>query len=114
MDFPSTPIVQRDLLPWELNAVCSAFGFEQSDILFSGFTVHDLVIELKRSAFARIPEVLDYSAVAAIEARGVVLTSLGKKQIGAKKDDYHCVSCGGHSYMNDTAHDYLLRGFFPK
>lgn len=73
-----------------------------------------MVLEIKRSAFARIPQILDFRAIADIEARGVVVTCLGKRQVGAKSDDYHCVSCGGHSFMNDPAHDYLLRGFYPK
>lgn len=98
----------------ELSNLTTAFGVEKSDILFSGRTVHDVVIEIKRSAFARIPQVLDFRAIADITARGVVVTCIGKKRVGTEKDDYHCVSCGGHSYMNDTAHDYLLRGFYPK
>jgi len=113
MDFPATPIAKVDLPEEELSCIESAIGVDRNDIIFTGRTSLDLVLELKRSAFSRISAIVDYAGIQSLGGRGLVITCTGKKRV-AGKDDYLCVSCGGHNFMNDLNHDFLLRGFFPR
>lgn len=113
MDFPATPPTTFELSEEEILCIENAIGIERSDILYTGRTELDLIVELKRSAFSRVSAVVDYSAIHSLGGRGLVITCVGKKQVRGK-DDYLCVSCGGHNFMNDTNHDFLLRGFFPR
>jgi hypothetical protein len=113
--FQAESSVATKLSETDLDHLSSALAVEQSDILYTGRTATDLVVELSRSSFSRISQIVDYSRIAALGGRGVVITCLGKKRVlSGQKDDYHCVSCGGHTFMNDTTYDYLLRGFFPR
>lgn len=113
MDFPSTPITEVVLTEEELSCIENAIRVVRSDILFAGRTSLDLVLELKRSAFSRVSAIVDYAGIQSLGGRGLVVTCLGKKRV-LGKDDYLCVSCGGHNFMNDLGHDFLLRGFFPR
>ena len=113
MDFPATLPAATELTEEEIHCIESAIGIEGSDILYAGRTSLDLIIELKRSAFSRVSAVVDYAAIQSLGGRGLVITCVGKKQVQGK-DDYLCVSCGGHNFMNDASHDFLLRGFFPR
>jgi predicted PhzF superfamily epimerase YddE/YHI9 len=113
--FQAEAPVATTLTDTDLEHLTAALSIEQSDILYTGRTAADLVVELSRSSFARISQVVDYSRISALGGRGLVITCLGKKRIPAgQKDSYHCVSCGGHTFMNDAHYDYLLRGFFPR
>ena len=113
MDFPSTPTVEVVLSEEELSCIEDAIGVDRADILFAGRTSLDLILELKRAAFSRISAIVDYAGIQSLGGRGLVITCLGKKRVMGK-DDYLCVSCGGHNFMNDLQHDFLLRGFFPR
>jgi predicted PhzF superfamily epimerase YddE/YHI9 len=113
--FQAEAPVATELSDTALENLTSSLAIERNDILYTGRTATDLVVELSRSSFSRISQIVDYSRIASLGGRGLVITCLGKKRVpSGQKDDYHCVSCGGHAFMNDTTYDYLLRGFFPR
>jgi predicted PhzF superfamily epimerase YddE/YHI9 len=93
----------------------SALEIESRDIVFCGRTESDLIVELTRASFSRVAQMLDYSKLAALSTRGVIITCVGKRRVhSSEQDSYHCVSCGGHAYMNDLTYDYLVRAFYPR
>ena len=97
----------------ELERVAKMLDINVADIIFTGRSSHDMVVEVTRSSFARIVATVDYAAIASLGGRGLVVTCLGKGRV-VGKDDYFCTSCGGHRFMDDASFDYLLRGFFPR
>ncbi len=113
LKFPASPPTAVTLTGDERSVLECVLGIDYGDILYSGRNSSDLIIELKRSAFARISAVLDYQAILSLGGRGLVITCVGKKRVSGK-DDYLAVSCGGHPFMNDSNHDFLLRCFFPR
>lgn len=113
--FPADHITPTQLTAAYHENLVSALSIEDSDIVFIGRTHSDLIVELTRQSFSRIAQIVDYSKLAALNVRGIVITCRGKRRVpAAEKDTYHCVSCGGHEYMNDQAYDYLLRAFYPR
>ena len=51
LDFPETPVTEEKLMSEkEKSYVCQAFGIQQSDIIFLGRSIYDLVVEIKPEA----------------------------------------------------------------
>jgi predicted PhzF superfamily epimerase YddE/YHI9 len=113
--FPAEDAPSVSLCTEDQTKLLSALEIDSRDVVFSGRTESDLIVELTRASFSRVAQIVDYSKLATLSTRGVIITCVGKRRVpSSENDSYHCVSCGGHAYMNDQTYDYLLRAFYPR
>ena len=94
LDFPAVPVEATVLTDLEYDAIISGFGINRADILFTGRTIYDCIIEITPAALREIA-VIDFGCVARIVSRGVILTCRGG------------VGQPGHA-------DFSSRCFFPR
>ena len=80
LDFPAVPVESVELNDEEHDAILTGFRLKKADILFTGKTIYDCIIELTPTALQAITEI-DFGAVARITSRGVILTCRGQGKI---------------------------------
>lgn len=97
LTFPETPVEAVTLTAELKDALLSAIGIEESDILYTGKSIYDHLIEVKPEAFYGIKKVIP-SSFEKFGGRGVLITTLGGKR---------------YSHPNSLNYDFLSRGFFP-
>lgn len=81
LSFPSTPPSAKQYSAPELDALKTAFGLTDADILFVGGSIYDAFFEVTPEAFAKIEAIVDYTSIAKIDCpRGVLITAAGGKR----------------------------------
>ena len=96
LDFPAVSVEATDFSDVEYEAIINGFRISKADILFTGKTIYDCIIEVTPAALRTIIDI-DFAAVSRIASRGVVLT------------------CRGHGSDGQPGHsDFSSRCFFPR
>jgi predicted PhzF superfamily epimerase YddE/YHI9 len=110
MDFPATLPTPSEgaVLEERRRLVKAAFGIGGSDVFYIGSSIYDVLVEVSRPAFKALKtHSIDFSAVAAMGGRGVLITCLGGKRGPPESESAES------ALMNDTRFDFLSRCFFP-
>ena len=105
LDFPATPSSEVELTHEELGHLMTSFQISKSDILYTGRSSYDLLVEIDSSTFidlVRSSREVDYSSISMLGGRGVILTSRGENLVSLFAD--HKIS----------ACDFASRCFFPR
>lgn len=97
LSFPSTPVTKVQLSEEETDYLLKAFGFKPEDILYTGKSIYDLLVEVTPDAFYSLATI-NHSLVGKLGGRGVLITTVGGKRTGRTEH---------HQY------DIVTRGFFP-
>jgi PhzF family phenazine biosynthesis protein len=112
LDFPVTPVTSTEESSSEgkreREIVERAFGIDQSDILSTGHSVYDTLVEVTPTAFCAITDV-QYDVIKEFAGRGLILTCLGgqfSKLGGDSSNDNAPLS-------HDARFSFLSRFFGP-
>jgi len=121
LDFPVTPVSAcSDESYYDKAALIkqSFVSLFDEDLLFVGTSVYDVLVEVTREAFLRLLQVpsdsYNYSAIAALGGRGLILTCAGRT------DDKPPMVAGMHvdsdnsEKLHDKSFDFFSRFFAPR
>lgn len=92
LDFPATPVTPIVLTEKERAHLLAGFSLTDIDIIFTGRSLYDLVVEVTLKAFSSLGK-FDFKQVEELEGRGVIITS---------------------KYEFDDAFNVASRCFFPR
>lgn len=95
LSFPATPVKETVLSSEDTAVLCGALHIAPNDVLFSGRSLYDLMVEIAPAAFAQLGDI-GYSALAHFGGRGVIVTC-----------------SGGGSNERSAQCDFRSRCFFP-
>ncbi len=121
MNFPATAVTAlADLSEERRQKMLAALSVTEAEVLFVGSSIYDMVIEVSRSAFARLASTaINYGLLAEQGGRGVLVTCKG----GARAEPVDLTNlpkpvAGARApradVVNDTRFDFLSRAFFPR
>lgn len=119
--FPATPVSPiTNLVPERWQALKTALFLSDDDILFVGSSKFDMVVEITRTAFARLATFpVNYTLLAEQGGRGVLITAKG----GARANPLDLLNVGAPAsqsrapradVVNDSRFDFVSRCFFPR
>jgi hypothetical protein len=112
---PVTPVVLSEELQASLRA---ALSVTDAEILSTGKSIYDLVVEVTREAFARLAGTsIDFAKICEQGGRAVVVTCLGGARAAAV--DLSALPptparTPQASIVNDKQYDFLSRAFVPR
>jgi len=120
LNFPATPVTAIENLSYErCEALKTALFLMDEEILFVGNSQYDMVIEITRTAFARLATfAINFSLLAEQGGRGVLVTTRG----GARAEPLDLFNVGAPpkgrvpraDVVNDSRFDFVSRCFFPR
>jgi PhzF family phenazine biosynthesis protein len=118
LNFPATPVTPVTLSA-ELHAsLREALSLNNEDILSTGKSIYDLVVEVTREAFARLASTaIDFAKIYEQGGRCVLVTCLGGAHAGnadlsgLKESPPRTPQA---TVVNDTRFDFLSRAFVPR
>jgi predicted PhzF superfamily epimerase YddE/YHI9 len=118
LNFPATPVTSVTLSEELRASLRAALSVADAEILSTGKSIYDLVVELTRDAFARLAGTnIDFAKISEQGGRGVVLTCLGGAR--AAPVDVSALTqtpprTPQAAIVNDTQYDFLSRALFPR
>jgi hypothetical protein len=86
LSFPSTPVRAVDCTEVDIHQLVAAFRIQAEDILFTGRSLYDLLVEVTGLAFDSIASI-DYGLLEHFGDRGVIVTCQGG---GDQDRSRHC------------------------
>lgn len=120
LNFPATPVSPIEDLPYEhREALKTALFLVDEEILFVGSSQYDMVVEITRTAFARLATfAINFTLLTELGHRGVLITTQG----GARAQPLDLLNVGtppkGRApradVVNDSRFDFVSRCFFPR
>ena len=118
LNFPATPVTPT-VLSAELQAsLRAALSVTDSEILSTGRSIYDLIVEVTREAFARLAGTsIGFAKISEQGGRCVVVTCLGGARAAAV--DLSALPptparTPQAAVVNDTQYDFLSRAFVPR
>jgi predicted PhzF superfamily epimerase YddE/YHI9 len=118
LNFPVTPVTPVTLSAELHTALQEALSLNSEDILSTGKSIYDLVVEVTREAFARLAgTTIDFAKIYEQGGRCVLVTCLGGARAGSVdlsglKDSPPRTPQA--AVVNDTRFDFLSRAFVPR
>lgn len=107
LNFPSTPPSAVKLTTEETQLVLHAFSISENDIVFTGRSLYDLLIEVPSTVFKKVGTP-NFKCIQDLAGRGVILTCSGAATAPATEND------GKASHpCHDRRFSFISRGFFP-
>lgn len=118
LNFPVTRVTPVVLSNELRTSLCAALSVTEDEILSTGKSVYDLIVEVPRETFARLAGTsIDFAKICEQGGRAVIVTTLG----GARAAP---VDLSGLSptpartpqanVVNDTRYDFISRAFVPR
>lgn len=119
LNFPVTPVETVELGPELRASLREALSLSDQDILHTGKSLYDLVVELTREAFARLASTtIDFATISEQGGRCVLVTCLGRAHADADIDISALPSCPPRTpqaaVVNNPRYDFLSRAFVPR
>lgn len=118
LNFPVTPVTPVELSPELRASLRGALSISDEEILSTGKSIYDLVVEVPRTTFARLAGTsIDFAKICEQGGRAVLVTTLGGARApavdisGLKPTPARTPQA---SVVNDTRFDFLSRAFVPR
>lgn len=107
LDFPLVAVEPLELSVSQLEQLTTGLSINAEDIVYSGKSIYDIVVELTPRAFYNMITI-NFSSLSMLEVRGIIVTCIGPKHDGTTTlaiEKYpHC----------SLETDILSRCFFPR
>ena len=118
LNFPVTEVTPVQLSPDLQSSLLLALDMKEEDVLSTGKSIYDLVVEVSREAFARLASTaIDFGKIAEQGGRAVLVTCVG----GARGDVVNLSAFKATpprtpqaAVVNDPKYDFLSRAFVPR